>query len=645
MSHLSPLPPAASPLASIKFEGGGTINVGGQTFTAPTKTVIESRSRIVLSSSSLHDAGESSSQLPLVPLIPAASPPPPLIYPRTTDWLIIGGGPLGTIAVAVLLNQGVKDILWIDPSFERMGRLGERYGGVPANTRNDRLVRLLHKLHPAVDFGTNQARRRAANKTAALLIDAPPLGVAPLTLSIDALRDASYALRHDSRVRAYRGVVTALDDTTNMHKPQMMWNATLQLEARLADPSVVLSSLASATHVESVRARFVLLATGAAPRKPPAALLSALATLAPRVRVLPHDDAVNPDRLRARLVASAAPTTAAATDTKGGHPLRNASFAIVGGAHSGTLAAMHVLSLCGASAVHVYHRGAVKLAEERGSWIKYDGTGLKGVARAWARAQQRIAAASATGDPQPPPEATDDSCTALPEGQASAADIDAEPVAHPDDADALAGVPHDTHAGLWDAASLRKVHVHTDAPPDTGNAAADAQLLAERIAASGATWLVWTTGFARQAVPPPPADGYAASVRRQLIARGAMEAGVADDDRTHDDDANNHDDGGRAAASEVGLPRIVSKGEELDLAHATHDMEATMALSTPDGARRLEGLYGLGIGFPAVEIDPEGAREPWVGFGSDAIKLVEAILHDAGSRDGERRDEESSTSR
>ena len=109
----------------------------------------------------------------------AGSPPPPAILPLpTADWLVIGGGPLGTIGVAVMLNHGIKDILWIDPSFERMGRLGERYGGVPANTRNDRLVRAMRKLGPAVDFDADQARRRAADKTAALLIDAPPLGVA-----------------------------------------------------------------------------------------------------------------------------------------------------------------------------------------------------------------------------------------------------------------------------------------------------------------------------------------------------------------------------------------------------------------------------------------------------------------------------------
>ena len=34
------------------------------------------------------------------------------------------------------------------------------------------------------------------------------------------------------------------------------------------------------------------------------------------------------------------------------------------------------------------------------------------------------------------------------------------------------------------------------------------------------------------------------------------------------------------------------------------------------------------MGFPAVEVDPEGRREPWVGFGSDAIDVIERILAD-----------------
>ena len=106
--------------------------------------------------------------------------------------------------------------------------------------------------------------------------------------------------------------------------------------------------------------------------------------------------------------------------------------------------------------------------------------------------------------------------------------------------------------------------------------------------ASGASWVVWTTGFERRGVP---------------LAEGERDA------------------------SEAPLPAARWKGIPIDLASAPHEAHTTNALSSA------KGLYGIGLGFPAIAIDPEGLEERWVGFGGDAIKLVERIAADAARED------------
>ena len=190
----------------------------------------------------------------------------------------------------------------------------------------------------------------------------------------------------------------------------------------------------------TVSARSVIIATGAVPRQPPPTLLAALR--ARGVRLLSHDDAVSTARLRARLHAH------------DGHTLLGRRFAVVGGSHSGVLAARHVLELCAAASVDIYRRGPLRLAEERDGWIKYDGTGLKGVARAWAvdvlQSVQRDASCNASTQPIP--------------------------------------VQAATEGGSAPLSALRRVRVHEDAP-HTGDAIADAAKLADRIvAARGRRW-------------------------------------------------------------------------------------------------------------------------------------------------------------
>lgn len=63
----------------------------------------------------------------------------------TYEWIIVGAGPAGIVTVGVLLDLGVRDdaILWIDPAFD-VGRLGEKYGTVPANTKTKLFVEFIN---------------------------------------------------------------------------------------------------------------------------------------------------------------------------------------------------------------------------------------------------------------------------------------------------------------------------------------------------------------------------------------------------------------------------------------------------------------------------------------------------------------------
>ena len=349
------------------------------------------------------------------------------------DWLVVGGGPVGVIALAVLLTREPDaTIHWVDPNFDAMGALG-KYGSVPANTRTDRLVAVFRSL-AAMDFEASQARRRMANVSGIVLSDGIPSGTEPLQASIDALHDGSVAIRQLARVNAVTGVVTALRGS---HASAWEGDIVLGGRGREAEPAR-----------RVVRARRVVLAPGAAPRRPPQAMLSALA--AGGAQLLEFDDAVAPHRLRQLLARD---------------PKRFAAkrFVVVGASHSGMLAARNAVTICNATSVDVYNPGPVRLAEERDGWIKLDGTGLKGDVREWAVEVLREQAASKTDD-----ETCDE--------------------------------------GTNGRGAIGRVTVHPDAPR-TGDAAADGTELAHRIlAGGGGDWLVWATGFERQqdgSVPLP----------------------------------------------------------------------------------------------------------------------------------------------
>lgn len=146
------------------------------------------------------------------------------------DWVIVGAGPAGLITTGVLLDLGVSPdtILIIDPAFN-VGRLGEKYGSIPANTKTKLFIDF---INACTTFRSCQSHAIQA------LYTYDPEKEYQLQIIIDPLQDISNYLC--TLVHSKKGCIQALDFIdTNWH-----------------------ISVGS----ESYAARHVVLATGAHPR-------------------------------------------------------------------------------------------------------------------------------------------------------------------------------------------------------------------------------------------------------------------------------------------------------------------------------------------------------------------------------------------
>ena len=295
---------------------------------------------------------------------------------RNAAWTVVGGGPMGILAVARLLELAPPSarVAWIDAAFG-VGRL-PTYASVPGNTICGKLERAFLAAE-GLNFTTAQGARRAANEGEPdcilgkrALIDTDATQTCGLNLCVDAFHDATTALRLHERVDSYLGEVDALrGDAAG-------WCASMRGSpggSRGANDRVV-------------RSAHVLLCTGAAPRPAPASALRVLNEAG--VFAAEHDDVVAPARLAG--LQRTAPA------------LAGANWVVVGGSHSGVLAAQN-LAAAGAARVTVLTRSPLRFAEPRGEehgdgWVKFDGTGLKGTVAAWARAPPSNVTIEVCGD-------------------------------------------------------------------------------------------------------------------------------------------------------------------------------------------------------------------------------------------------------
>ncbi|KAJ3364587.1 hypothetical protein GGF31_008975 [Allomyces arbusculus] len=278
-----------------------------------------------------------------------------------TTAAVIGAGPAGLAVVARLLDTGAPRITWIDPAFNG-GRLA-RYPEVPSNTKVALFLQYA-AVSPALTKAADAAEHDPRATLAALeqgkgcaLVHAQKL-CADLALAL--------ATAFPDRVDVKRGWVSAVHARTNA---EFAVDVVDGVKDDFAPNGTVLSAVANGSGPKStVHAARLFLCTGSEPTPTPATPAPHAAF--PHVQVLDLDTCLTP---------SALPALLKPTDR----------VAVVGSSHSAVLVLKNLSEYFGAAApAHVvnFSRHALKYAEyQPDGTIKYDNTGLKGVAADWAR--------------------------------------------------------------------------------------------------------------------------------------------------------------------------------------------------------------------------------------------------------------------
>jgi thioredoxin reductase len=245
------------------------------------------------------------------------------------DAAVIGAGPGGLTCVSNLLDQGLKKIALIDPSFTG-GRIHEKYREVPSNTKT--------KMFDAWATGTQISRAILEQRTKQgegayrHLQSIDPEQGCTLGEAVDVAQILSRGFCDDARVSPIKATVTELEvDGSAYNIPQL-----------------------------GTTADRIVLATGSHPRSTDKALLQRH----PHLKELPLDLVLKPSLLRGALPQSS-------------------TIALIGSSHSGILALKNLYEQ--GHRIYNFYRSPLLHAEYRDGWILWDNTGLKGVASDWAK--------------------------------------------------------------------------------------------------------------------------------------------------------------------------------------------------------------------------------------------------------------------
>jgi hypothetical protein len=242
-------------------------------------------------------------------------------------YLVLGGGPSGIITVGKLLDNGVKNIAWVDQHFS-VGRLGQYYGNVPSNTKVKSFLSVLTGCQSFNFQQLNQVHK---------INHIDPEQTCQLSEVIQPLQSITNHLRKNSHVTSFQTEVQAIN-----------WLQTLdqiQIDVGFKLP---------------ICAENVILASGSTP---------IVGHLLPHQTLIPLDDALDPQRLAAHIVK---------TDIVG----------IYGVSHSGMLVLRNLVNLNlnqKPKRIMSFSNRKVRYAVDKGSYYIYDNTGLKGEIAQWSK--------------------------------------------------------------------------------------------------------------------------------------------------------------------------------------------------------------------------------------------------------------------
>jgi len=237
------------------------------------------------------------------------------------NFAVVGAGPAGIIAVALLRDLGLRDnqILWVDPEFN-VGRLSH-YPTVPGNLQNKILIKFLQSVKTFQEISTPAIH--------ALLHIYDPEKEYPLQVIIDPLQDITNYLR--TKIISLQSHFSALDFIDDV------WQLTID------------NKRYSAEHV--------ILAIGSHPRR------------------LDYD---NGKKTEIPLDSALDKATLAQLVTK------KDIIAVVGSAHSAILILKFLSELPVARIINFYTQ-PIKYVTDMGGWNLHQEEGLKGITAQWAK--------------------------------------------------------------------------------------------------------------------------------------------------------------------------------------------------------------------------------------------------------------------
>ncbi|KAI2633204.1 pyridine nucleotide-disulfide oxidoreductase-domain-containing protein [Hypomontagnella submonticulosa] len=265
---------------------------------------------------------------------------------RQVTAVVVGGGPSGIAVVGNLLDICPKStIAWVDPHFQG-GRINAKYTEVPSNTKVGFFLDYAKAVKPFRDIAEATPRPNAITT----LQDLPQEETCSLGYAGDMLNVLSEGLLKDSRISSWKGIVTEAERNST----SSAWSLAVRDEAR--------------NSVERLEAPLVVYCTGSFPTTVPFPT-----GLSRQPELLDLDIALKPS-----LLAETLPKD------------RDICIGVVGASHSAILVLMNLYTLSQDShprlRVRWFSRATqLKYAEDKGDWILYDNTGLKGRAAQFAR--------------------------------------------------------------------------------------------------------------------------------------------------------------------------------------------------------------------------------------------------------------------
>jgi pyruvate/2-oxoglutarate dehydrogenase complex dihydrolipoamide dehydrogenase (E3) component len=157
-------------------------------------------------------------------------------------WAVVGGGPCGIGAVGKLVDAGHR-LVWIDPNFSDIGRMGRCYRGVPANTPNGSLW---DTFLSCSSFEIEKYLASSKKKASQTYVDLNRSECSHLGYFVDVLEHASLTLRSHPLVTSITGAIESMVFSDH-------WTLSLSSEEESQ---------------RLIKADFVVLAIGAVPTLP-----------------------------------------------------------------------------------------------------------------------------------------------------------------------------------------------------------------------------------------------------------------------------------------------------------------------------------------------------------------------------------------